>query len=166
GWIAEGFDWDEAGLNLNVTFLAEGTNAIDADVSDLGEVHWLAPELFFAAVEPGEIEQRLDQAAHLLGRIQASFEAFAVFGRAAFAGEARLNLRDDDAEGRAEFVRGVGGELFLLLKGGFKAREGRVQHRCQVSEFIVGLGNIEALRQIASRTLSSGTAEVMERATT
>jgi len=60
----------------------------------------------------------------LLGGVQANRDTFPVLSGAAFAREGRLRFRDDDGEGRAQFVRGVGSELRLLSEGGFEPSEG------------------------------------------
>ena len=62
----------------------------------------------------------------------------------------QLNVASGGERG-AEFVRGVGGELLLLGKGGFEPREGGVEHAGEAAEFVVGIGAVDALGQIPPR---------------
>ena len=41
------------------------------------------------------------------------------------------------------------GELFLLRKGGFEPGESGIQNGGELAEFTFGLGDVDALRQIA-----------------
>ena len=97
----------------NALFLGEGTQEFDGFAGDPVQVARLAGGGGFAGVEPGQRQQRFGEPAHALGGALAGGQAFAVFGGGAFAGEGSLRLREHDGDGRAQFVRGVGGELRL-----------------------------------------------------
>src|SRR2546427_391079 len=79
----------------------------------LRQVEVFAGDLFLAGVKAGQFEQRLGEAPHLLGGVQAGFDRFAVFAGAAFAREGCLGFGDDNGQRRAEFVGGIGGKLSL-----------------------------------------------------
>ena len=110
-------------------------------------------------VETGEFQQRFDQLAHALRGALAGFHGLLVAGGVALAGQGHLGLREDDGHGRAQFVRRVGGELFLLRKRRFQPRKGGIQYRRQLAEFAFGLRHVDALRQVAGGNLGRGGAD-------
>ena len=81
---------------------------------------------------------------------------FAIFGGAALAVQRGLGLRQHHGNRRAQFVRGVGGELLLLGKRGFQPGEGGIQNGGEPAEFAFGLGDVDALRQIAGGNFHGG----------
>ena len=111
---------------------------------------------FLAGVEARQREQRLDQFPHPLRRALAGLDGLLVFGGVAFAVQRGLRLREHHGNRRAQFVRGVGGELFLLRERGFQPREGGIQNRGKLAEFAFRLGDVDALRQIAGGNFHGG----------
>ena len=132
-------------------FLAERSHQVERVADGLREVELLPVHHVLAGVEPRELEQRRDEAAHALGGALAGFERRAVFFRRARPREGRLRLGEDDRDGRAQLVRGVGGELALLREGVVEPGERAVQHRGQPAELAVRLLGADALRKVARR---------------
>lgn len=94
-------------------------------------------------------EEGLDEAAHALGGVATGLEGFAVFLGGAVALEDALGFGEEDGEGGAELVGGVGGELALALEGGVEALEGVVEDAGELAE-LAGLGDLDALLEVAN----------------
>ncbi len=124
------------------------------------EIESLAAQPLLPGVEAREFEQRLDEAAHPLRGALAGFERLAILGGRALAVQGALRLREDDRDGRAQFMRGVRGELLLRRERAFEPREGGVQHRDELAEFALRFLGVNASREIAggnfSRRLADG----------
>ena len=119
-------------------------------------------QFFLAGVEAREFEQCLDQFPHPLRRALAGLYGFLVTRGVALAVQSSLRLCQNDGDGRAQFVRGVGGELFLLRERGFQPREGGIQNGGELAEFAFGLGDVDALRQISGGNFHGGGADVFD----
>lgn len=152
----------EVGVDGDVFGGGDGLEEVDGFAGGGGEVEGLEIHALGAGVEPGELEERFGEVAHALGGALAGFEGGAIIVGGAFAGEGGLGLREDDGEGSAEFVRGVGGELALLLEGGVEAREGGVENGGEAAEFAFGFGGIDAMGEIAGRDARGGGADAVD----
>jgi len=106
----------EVGVDLEPRSRASGRTRLDAGAGSFREIEVAAVDGFLAGVIAGNFQQRLGQAPHLLSGVKTDTDRFAVFDRAAFAGEGGLRLGNEDGDGRAEFVRGVVVNCFCWAK--------------------------------------------------
>ena len=60
-------------------------------------------------------------------------------------------------------MRGVGGELLLLGKGGFESGKSGIQNGGKLAKFTFGLGHVDALRQVPGGNFRGGGADVCNR---
>ena len=130
----------QVGLDADVALLGERPEGFEALLREEGEVGGDALAPVGAGVEPGEFEEGFGEAAHFLGGLFAGAEGVAVFPRGAIAAQGGLGFGEDDGQGGAEFVGGVGGELLLAGEGGVEAGEGGVEDVGQFAEFAVHAG--------------------------
>ena len=92
----------------------------------------------------------------------AGFDGLFVGGGNAVAAECRQGLGEQYGEGRAHLVAGIGGELLLLGKGGFEAREGGIKDGGKLAEFAFGFCGVDALREVARRNLHGGGTDFLD----
>ena len=72
-------------------------------------------------------------------------------------------MHEDDGDGRAQLVRGIGGEARLLRECGVESRERGVQHASETAQFIGEAIGLDALREITGRDLLRRGADVFHR---
>src|SRR5881394_699896 len=72
--VAAGLSGPEVTVDLDAALLCEGTDAFDACAAVLRQVEVFALDLLLAGVKSGQFEQRLGEAPHLLGGVQAGFD--------------------------------------------------------------------------------------------
>ena len=154
--IAGDFERRQLGSDFHAAFVREQADQLDAIACGPGQIKFHPLHLLLPGIEAREFEQRADQFAHPLRGALAGFDGLAVFGRGAFAVKRGLRLREHHRDRRAEFVRGVGRELFLLRERGVEARERGIQDGGELAEFAFGLGDVDALRQIAGGNFRGG----------
>ncbi len=150
----------EIGVDVDTACGGERADEFDAVGGEHGKVAFIAAQRFLAGVEAGQFEERFDEPAHALRGALAGLEGFAVFLVRAFAGEPVLRVGEHHRDGRAQFVRGVGGEAGLLGEGGVEAGEGGVQHAGEVAKFAFGVGGVDALGEVARGNFRGGGADV------
>lgn len=79
------------------------------------------------------------------------------------AGEGGLGFGNDDRDGGAEFVGGVGRELLLLRERRFQPRERRVENPGKPAEFTLGFGDVDSLGQTSSGDSDRGRGDLLHR---
>ena len=130
----------------------------------LGQVARLTVNLLGAGIEAGEVEQRLDQRLHPLGGLGAVGERLAVIGRALLTQKRALRVSENERYGRAEFVGGVRRKLFLPDKRGFESGKRVVENLGDITEFVPGLGELDAAGKITSGDLFCRATDFRQRA--
>ena len=90
----------------------------------------------------------------------AGSEAFAVLGGRPFAAQRGLRLCEHHAYGRAQFVRGVGGELHLPVESGLQPTESIVEYACKLAQLAVCVCGVNALGEVACGDFGSSDADV------
>ncbi len=102
------------GVDLDAARTCQWADEFDAVRGDPREIAFVAAHRLLACVEASEFEQRLDKPTHRLRGSLDGLEGLTLLLAQALAGEAVLRVGEHDGGGRAQFVRGVGGEACLL----------------------------------------------------
>ena len=140
--IAGDFQWREFGNDFHAAFVGERPHQFHAIGTVLEKSNFIrficsCPASSRASSSSAPINFRIRCAA----RWQASMVClYSAASRSRF--KRGLCLRQNDGDGRAEFVRGVGGELFLLRERGVEAREGGIQNGGELAEFAFRFGDL------------------------
>jgi len=108
--------------------LSEGAQDFHGFAGDLAQVATPARGGRFRGIQPGQRQQRLGEPAHPLGSALAGREGFAASVAETFTRQPVLRVHEDDGDGRAEFVRGVGREAGLSGEGVIEPAERGVEH--------------------------------------
>ena len=149
-------DWREVEVDGDPAGLAEGLDQVHAFLNGGGEVEGIKEGGLGAGIEAREIEQGFGQLSHALSSALRCGKGFGVIRTIAGIGEAILGVSEQDADGGAEFVCGIGSEAGLLGESRLEAGEGGVEDIGEPAEFIVGVGDIDAARQVAIGDLGCG----------
>lgn len=105
----------------------------------------------------GKKKKGFDEVAHALGGLLAGEEGFAIFfGGAVGALEQALGFGEENGDGGAKLVGGVGGELFLALEAIVEAFEGLVEDAAELVEFAVGAVGVDAFLKVAFGDMGGG----------
>ena len=149
--IARDFNGFDINGNFHRALVRERLHQFRAVGNGFRKIKICPAQDFLTGVEPCQREQRFDKLAHPLRRALAGLDGLLVTRGIALTVQRGLRLRQNHRDGRAQFVRRVGGELFLLGEGGFQAREGGIQDGGELAEFAFRLSDVDALGEIAGR---------------
>jgi hypothetical protein len=117
----------------------------------VSQVERLSIQIEFAGIGAGEHEQTIDQSAHANRGIAAAFECFFIFFRCPSPRKRQLDLRMQDSQRRAQFVRCIGRETRLSFELPFQPSKGAVEDHGELGEFTVDLGGVDALGKLGGR---------------
>ena len=159
--VAGDFQRRQLAMNFYAAFVRQRLHQFDAIGNRFGKSNAQPLQTLLPGVEPRQFQQRFNQFPHPLRRALAGFDGLLYSAASRSRFKRGLRLREHHRNRRAQFVRGIGGELFLLRKRGFEPGEGGIQNGGQLAEFAFGLGDVDALRQIAGGNFHGGRADVL-----